>query len=125
VLLGIFASLGLLLALLGVYGVVSYSVARRTQEIGVRAALGASRSDLMRMVLREGLTLVASGTFIGAAVAVAAVRVLAGQLYGVQPSDPWTYLGSTLLMLIVGLVACWVPARRAMLVDPMVALRYE
>jgi putative ABC transport system permease protein len=125
VLLGIFASLGLLLALLGVYGVVSYSVARRTQEIGVRAALGASRSDLMRMVLREGLMLVASGTFIGAAVAVAAVRVIAGQLYGVQPGDPWTYLGSAMLMLLVGLLTCWVPARRAMLVDPMVALRYE
>jgi predicted permease len=125
VLLGIFASLGLLLALLGVYGVVSYSVARRTQEIGVRAALGASRSDLMRMVLREGLLLVASGTFIGAVAAVAAVRVIAEQLYGVRTSDPWTYLGSALLMLLVGLVACWVPARRAMLVDPMVALRYE
>jgi predicted permease len=125
VLLGIFASLGLILAVLGVYGVVSYSVARRTQEIGVRAALGASRPDLMGMVLREGLALVALGTFIGAAVAAAVVRVIAGQLYGVQPSDPWTYLGATILMLTVGFMACVVPARRAMQVDPMVALRYE
>lgn len=125
ILLGIFASLGLVLALLGVYGVVSYSVARRTQEIGVRAALGASRPDLMGMVLREGLALVALGTFIGAAVAAAVVRVIAGELYGVQPSDPWTYLGATILMLTVGFMACVVPARRAMQVDPMVALRYE
>jgi putative ABC transport system permease protein len=108
-----------------VYGVVSYSVARRTQEIGVRAALGASRPDLMGMVLREGLALVALGTFIGAAVAAAVVRVIAGELYGVQPSDPWTYLGATILMLTVGFMACVVPARRAMQVDPMVALRYE
>jgi predicted permease len=125
VLLGIFASLGLLLALLGVYGVVSYSVARRTQEIGVRAALGASRPDLLRMVLREGLSLVTAGICIGAGVAVAAARVIAGQLYGVQPGDPWTYLGSGVLMLLVGVSACVVPARRAMQVDPMMALRYE
>jgi predicted permease len=125
VLLGIFAALGLILALLGVYGVVSYSVARRTQEIGVRAALGASRTDLMRMVIREGLLPVACGTLIGVIGAFGAVRVISGELYGVKPSDPWTFGAVVILMMIVGLVACWVPARRAMRVDPMVALRYE
>jgi predicted permease len=125
VLLGIFAAIGLVLALLGVYGVVSYSVARRTQEIGVHAALGASRTDLLRMVLKQGLALVGFGAAIGTAAALAAVRVIAGELYGVKPSDPVTFVLAIALMLIVGVAACWVPARRAMRVDPMVALRYE
>jgi len=125
VLLGVFAGVGLMLALLGVYGVVSYSVARRTQEIGVRMALGAARADVLRMVLRQGLTLVACGAVIGAAGAFGAVRVIASELYGVKSSDPWTFSGGAALILIVGSLACWVPARRAMRVDPMVALRYE
>ena len=117
--------MGLTLALLGVYGVVSYSVARRTQEIGVRMALGAARADVLRMVLRQGLTLVACGAAIGAAGAFGAVRVIASELYGVKSSDPWTFAGGAALILIVGCLACWVPARRAMRVDPIVALRYE
>jgi putative ABC transport system permease protein len=125
VLLGIFAGIGLLLALLGVYGVVSYSVARRTQEIGVRAALGASRGDLLAMVFREGLMLVAAGALIGAVGAFAAVRVISGELYGVKPGDPWTFASAVILMMAVGVAACWVPARRAVQIDPMVALRYE
>jgi len=125
VLLGTFSGIGLLLALLGVYGVVSYSVARRTQEIGVRMALGAGRSDVLRMVLRQGLTLVAVGAAIGTAGALGATRVIASELYGVKSSDPWTFSGAFLLILVVGCLACWVPARRAMRVDPMVALRYE
>ena len=125
VLLGVFAGVGLMLALLGVYGVVSYSVARRTREIGVRMALGAARADVLRMVLRQGLTLVACGAVIGAAGAFGAVRVIASELYGVKSSDPWTFSGGAALILIVGSLACWVPARRAMRVDPMVALRYE
>ncbi len=124
-LLGIFAALGLAVALLGVYGVVSYSVTRRTQEIGVRMALGAARADVLRMVLRQGLTLVALGAAIGAAGALGATRVIASELYGVTPNDPWTFAGAITLMLLVGCLACWIPARRAMRVDPIVALRYE
>ena len=125
VLLGVFAGVGLTLALLGVYGVVSYSVARRTQEIGVRMALGAARANVLHMVLRQGLTLVACGAVIGAAGALGAVRVIASELYGVKSSDPWTFFGGAALILIVGCLACWVPARRATQVDPIVALRYE
>jgi putative ABC transport system permease protein len=124
-LLGIFAAIGLMLALLGVYGVVSYSVARRTQEIGVRMALGAGKAEVLRMVLRQGLTLVAIGAAVGTAGALGAVRVIASELYGVQPSDPWTYAGGIALILLVGCLACWVPAHRAMGVDPMVALRHD
>ncbi len=124
-LLGVFAGLGLALALLGVYGVLSYSVARRTQEIGVRMALGAARRDVLRMVLRQGLTLVALGAVIGSAGALAAGRLIASELYGVTPSDPWTFSGGIALLLAVGCLACWIPARRATHVDPMVALRYE
>ena len=124
-LLGIFAGVGLSLALLGVYGVVSYSVVRRTQEIGVRVALGAGKGEVLRMVLRQGLTLVAIGAAIGVAGAIVAVRVIAGELYGVKPGDPWTYAAGIALILLVGCVACWIPAQRAMRVDPMVALRHE
>jgi putative ABC transport system permease protein len=125
VLLGVFAAVGLALALLGVYGVVSYSVARRTQEIGVRMALGAGQARVLRMVLRQGLTLVACGAGIGVAGGLAAVRVIAGELYGVKATDPWTFLAGVALILFVGGLACWVHARRAMRVDPMGALRYE
>jgi predicted permease len=125
VLLGVFAGVGLTLALLGVYGVVSYSVARRTKEIGVRMALGAGRANVLRMVLRQGLTLVACGAVIGSVAALGAVRVIASELYGVKSSDPWTFFGGAALILIVGCLACWVPARRATQVDPIVALRYE
>jgi predicted permease len=125
VLLGVFAGLGLVLALLGVYGVVSYSVARRTQEIGVRIALGAGRSDVLRMVMRQGLIPVSCGAAIGGAGALGSVRVIASDLYGVKSSDPWTFSASAALILIVGCLACWIPARRAMRVDPMVALRYQ
>jgi putative ABC transport system permease protein len=124
-LLGIFAFLGLAVALLGVYGVVSYSVARRTQEIGVRMALGAARGDVLRMVLRQGLTLVSLGAAIGTVGALGATRVLASELYGVTPTDARTFLAAIALMLCIGCMACWFPARRAMRVDPMVALRYE
>jgi predicted permease len=125
VLLAVFAGVGLALALLGVFGVVSYSVARRTQEIGVRMALGAGQATVLRMVLRQGLTLVACGAAIGVAGALAAVRVISSELYGVTATDPWTFFAGATLILIVGCLACWVPARRAMRVDPMVALRYE
>jgi len=125
VLLGVFAGVGLVLALLGVYGVVSYSVARRTREIGVRMALGAGPADVLRMVMGQGLTLLACGAALGAAGALGAVRVIASELYGVKSSDPWTFSAGAALILIVGCLACWIPARRAMRVDPMVSLRYE
>jgi putative ABC transport system permease protein len=124
-LLGIFAAIGLTLALLGVYGVVSYSVARRTQEIGVRIALGAGKAEVLRMVLGQGLTLVAIGAAIGTAGALGAVRVIASELYAVKASDPWTYVLGVGAILLVGCLACWVPARRAMGVDPMIALRHD
>ena len=124
-LLGIFAAVGLAVALLGVYGVVSYSVARRTQEIGVRMALGAARADILRMVLRQGLFLVAWGAAIGTAGAFGATRAIASELYGVTPTDPATFAAAVLLMLLVGCLACWIPARRAVRVDPLIALRYE
>ena len=124
-LLGIFATVGLAVALLGVYGVVSYSVARRTQEIGVRMALGAARPDILRMVLRQGLTLVALGAAIGTAGALGATRAIASELYGVTPTDPATFAAAIALMLLVGCLACWIPARRAVRVDPLMALRYE
>jgi predicted permease len=124
-LLAVFAFLGLSVALLGVYGVVSYSVARRTQEIGVRMALGAVRGDVLRMILQQGLTLVSLGAGIGTVGAFGATRVLASELYGVTPTDPRSFLAVIILMLIIGCIACWFPARRAMQVDPLVALRYE
>lgn len=125
VLLGIFAALGLLLALLGVYGVISYSVTRRTQEIGVRVALGAGAADVMRLVMRQGLALIATGALIGLAAALGMTRLIAEQLYGVKPNDPITLAGAIVSILLVGGLACWTPARRAMRVDPMIALRYE
>jgi putative ABC transport system permease protein len=125
VLLGTFATIGLALALLGVYGVVSYSVSRRTQEIGVRVALGARPGDVLRMVVNQGLVLIAIGTAIGLAAAFAMTRFIAGQLYGVKPNDPLTLFAAVVSTLLIGGLACWTPARRAMRVDPMVALRYE
>jgi putative ABC transport system permease protein len=125
VLLGTFAIIGLSLALLGVYGVVSYSVTRRTQEIGVRIALGAGPADVLRLVLRQGLILISAGALMGLAAALAMTRFIAGQLYGVKPNDPLTLLVAVGLIVLVGSLACWTPTRRAMRVDPMVALRYE
>jgi putative ABC transport system permease protein len=125
VLLGTFAAIGLFLALLGVYGVISYSVTRRTQEIGVRVALGAGAADVLRMVMGQGLALIATGAVIGLAAALAMTRLISGELYGVKPNDPATLFAAVLLILFVGGMACWTPARRAMRVDPMVALRYE
>ncbi|MGC1617123.1 MAG: FtsX-like permease family protein, partial [Candidatus Acidiferrum sp.] len=125
VLLVVFAGIGFALALVGVYGVVSYSVVRRVQEIGIRMALGASPRDVLRMVIGQGLLPVVLGVVLGAAAAFALGRVIASQLYGVKPSDPATFLGATALVLIVSCAACYIPARRAMRVDPLVGLRYE
>jgi putative ABC transport system permease protein len=125
VVLGVFAGMALLLAVTGIYGVVSCGVAERTREIGIRVALGAQRTDVLRMVLRQGLTLAGVGIAIGIAVALGATRLLTSLLFGTSPSDPATFASVAGLLIAVALSACYVPARIAMKVDPMVALRYE
>ena len=124
-LLSIFASLGLMLCCIGIFGVVSQSVAQRRHEIGVRMALGARQSHTLNLVLREGMGLVAAGIAIGVAGALALTRALSSLLYGVSATDPLTLAAVAILLLFVAIAACYVPARRAMRVDPMVALRYE
>jgi putative ABC transport system permease protein len=125
VVLGVFAGMALLLAITGIYGVVSYSVAERTREIGIRVALGAQRNDVLRMVLGQGLMLAGLGIAIGLAAALAATRLLTSLLFGTSPSDPATFASVAGLLIAVALSACYIPARSAMKVDPMVALRYE
>ncbi|MGH9315386.1 MAG: ABC transporter permease [Vicinamibacterales bacterium] len=125
VLLGVFAGVGLLLVAIGVYSVIAYTVSRQTQEIGLRMALGARRVDVLGMIVRMGLRLVASGVAIGLFASVAATRVLANQLWNISPRDPITLAVAVGVMTLAGLAACYFPARRATRVDPMVALRYE
>jgi predicted permease len=122
---GALGGLGLLLAVVGVYGVVSYSATQRTHEIGVRMALGAQRADILRMVLRQGVALVGIGIVLGAGIALALGRFLANFLFGIHAYDPLTYITVSLLLATIAVVACLVPARRATQVDPLVALRYE
>jgi putative ABC transport system permease protein len=122
-LLGLFAAIALALAAIGVYGLLSHGVAQRTDEFGLRIALGASPSTVLALVMRQGLTLAAAGVAIGLAAAAAAVRALSTVLFGISPWDPWSWTAAAATLLAVSLLASWVPARRALRVDPVVALR--
>jgi predicted permease len=124
-LLSIFGGLALVLASVGIYGVISFAVSQRTREIGVRMALGAQPAEVLRMILTEGLKLVAVGVVVGVAAALMLTRLLEGMVYGVRVRDPLIFAMVNLLMIVVSLAACYVPARRATRVDPLVALRYE
>ncbi len=123
--LGMFAFVATMLAAIGIYGVMAYSVAQRTREIGIRMALGASAREIVLSVGRQALALIVAGLLLGLAGSFAVTRLIASQLWGVTPTDPATFAAVTLLLVLVALLACFIPARRAMRVDPTVALRTE
>ncbi|MGB2621197.1 MAG: ABC transporter permease [Candidatus Acidiferrum sp.] len=125
ILLGVFAALALVLACVGIYGVISYLVGQRTHEIGVRMALGAEGGDVMRLVLGHGASMALVGVALGIAAALGLTRLMASQLFGVSPHDPLTFAAVAVLLFVVAVAACYIPARRAMRVDPIVALRHE
>ena len=124
-LLSAFALAGLTLTLIGIYGVISYSVGQRTQEIGIRMALGAQPENVLRLILGQGLRLALLGTVTGLIGAFAVTRLVASELFGVKPADPATLIGTVLLMFAVASLASYIPARRATRVDPVIALRQE
>jgi ABC-type antimicrobial peptide transport system permease subunit len=123
--LGAFGVLALILAATGIYGVMAYAISRRTREIGIRMAIGASQGQVLAIVARRALLLIGSGTLVGLAVALAAGRFLEKILYGVQPTDPLTLAIVLMMMLAIAALACWIPARRAIRINPVTALRQE
>jgi ABC-type antimicrobial peptide transport system permease subunit len=125
ILLGAFAALAMILASVGIYGVISYIVGQRTHEIGLRMALGAQKLDVLRLILGHGARLVLTGIVIGIGGALVLTRVMASQLFMVSNTDPLTFIAVSTVLVLVALLACYIPARRAAKVDPMVALRYE
>jgi len=120
-----FAGFAILLAAVGIYGVVAYAVSQRTREMGVRIALGARRGNVLRMILNQGFRLALTGVGLGLAASFALTRLMTGLLFGVKPSDPPTFILVTAALLAVALAACWIPAHRATRIDPVVALRHE
>jgi len=125
ILLSAFAGLALLLASIGIYGVQAYAVRQRTREVGIRVAMGAQPAEVFRLIIAQGLRLATTGIVIGLAASFGLTRLMASQLYGLSATDPWTFIGVSIVLLTVALAACFIPARRAMRVDPVVALRYE
>jgi putative ABC transport system permease protein len=124
-LLAVFAAVALALAAIGIYGIIAYAVTERTHEIGVRLALGAQRRDVVSMIVGQGMAMTAAGTAVGIVAALMTARLMTGLLFGVSAIDPLTFVVIPLLVAAVALVACWLPARRATTVDPLVALRTE
>jgi putative ABC transport system permease protein len=124
-LIGIFACLALLLAAVGIYGVLSYAVTQRTKEIGIRMSLGATRRHVIRLVLSQGSRLVAFGFMLGVVGAFAGQRLMARSLHAIKANDPAIYVAAPLCLALIAMLACYVPARRATRVDPLIALRHE
>jgi putative ABC transport system permease protein len=124
-LIGLFAAVALILTMVGLYGVMSCAVSENTQQIGIRVALGAQRSDVFKLIVGQGVILAIAGVVIGLGAAYGLTRLMSSLLFGVGSTDPWTFTGVAVLLLFVAAMACYLPARRAMKVDPMTALRYE
>jgi putative ABC transport system permease protein len=124
-LLSLFAGLAVTLAAIGIYGVMAYAVTRRTHEIGVRLALGAKPADVVRLLVGQGMVQIGIGVLAGVVAATAVTRSMAGLLFGIAPNDPWTFVAVSVLLVLIGIAAAWIPAHRATRIDPVSALRAE